>query len=82
MNLARQYAEALYRAQGKDKEKIKHLIEALVRRGHLKLLPRIYAAYRTLDERRARIAAYRTLTPERARRRMLIELYKKLVSSQ
>ena len=50
----------------------------LKRRGHEKLLPRIYSEYKKLvlaEHRRAQAA---TITPEAEKTRILLELYRKL----
>lgn len=83
MTLARMYAEALSKAeQGKTmKETVQHLLIALKRRGHLKLLPRIVAEYEKLQERSARSKAYTKVTKEGEQTRMLLELYNKLITT-
>jgi len=74
------YAKALY-ALNPDKSHLVSLRNLLKRRGHEKLLPRIYSEYKKLvlaEHRRTQVA---TVTPEAERTRVLLELYKKLVAS-
>jgi hypothetical protein len=71
------YAKALYATNPGMKE-LSNLRAALKRRGHEKLLPRIYSEYKKLllaDQRRARAAE---VTPEAERTRVLLELYRAL----
>ena len=60
---------------------VQNLRELLKRRGHEKLLPRIYSEYKklVLAEHRRKQAA--TVTPAAEKTRVLLELYKKLVAS-
>ena len=71
------YAKALYQAEGKP-GLLKNLRELLKRRGHEKLLPRIYSEYKklVLAEHRRKQAA--TVTPAAEKTRILLELYRKL----
>lgn len=74
------YAKALY-SLNPDKSDLAALRNLLKRRGHEKLLPRIFAEYKKLalgEERRAQAAK---ITPEAERTRVLLELYRKLASS-
>ncbi len=86
MTLADSYAKALHELVGKNPAKqgeyLKGLIAALKRRGHEKLLPRILKAYELQDVRHARAAAHAQVTPEKERNRVLLELYRRLVTSQ
>lgn len=71
------YAKAVY-ALSPTKSHLSRLRTVLKRRGHEKLLPRIFLEYKKLvlaDERRTRAAV---VTPEAERTRMLLELYRKL----
>jgi hypothetical protein len=71
------YAKALYATNPGSKE-LSNLRSALRRRGHEKLLPRIFSEYKKLllgDERRDRAAK---VTPEAERTRVLLELYRTL----
>ncbi len=85
MTLADSYAKALralvIENPSKQKEYIKGLEEALKRRGHEKLLPRILKSYELLELQGQRRTAYAEVTPEKERNRILLELYHKLVSS-
>ncbi len=77
--IAADYAKALYDL-GSTAD-IKKVREALVRRGHSKLLPRIYAEYKKLslcDERRT---LREKSNPNKERTRILLELYKKLIAT-
>ncbi len=81
MNLATQYAVAVYQSSAPDAKKVEGLRQALKRRGHEKLLPRILAEYEKLAERERRSKQYRTITPAQEQTRILLELYQKLVQS-
>jgi len=80
MTLAAQYAKALYESEASE-ARLKNLRKVLVRRGHEKLLPRIFTEYERLVEKEERLAEYKKVTPEKERTRILLELYKKLVHS-
>ncbi len=72
------YAKALY-SLNPDKSHLVKLRTLLKRRGHEKLLPKIFAEYQKLalaEKRRERAAA---ITPEAERTRVLLELYRKLI---
>ncbi len=72
------YAKALY-SLNPDKSDLAALRNLLKRRGHEKLLPRIFMEYKKLvlaEERRERSAQ---ITPEAERTRVLLELYRKLI---
>ncbi len=79
------YARALYDAVHEHSEKsgdyIKNLREALKRRGHEQLLPRILTAYEALELRDERNKTHQTITPEAERTRTLLELYRKLITT-
>jgi hypothetical protein len=81
MTLAAQYAKALFESEAPDKERLKNLRESLARRGHEKLLPKIFAEYERLQERERRLGEYKKITPEKEQTRILLELYKRLVAS-
>ncbi len=71
------YAKALY-ATNPGKTELTNLQATLKRRGHQKLLPRIFSEYKKLllaDTRRARAAE---VTPEAEQTRILLELYRTL----
>lgn len=72
------YAKALYASNPGVKE-LANLRAMLKRRGHEKLLPRIFSEFKKLllaKERRQRAAE---ITPEAERTRILLELYRKLI---
>ncbi len=71
------YAKALYAIEP-DKTHLANLREVLKRRGHEKLLPRIFSEYKKLllAEERKKSAA--KVTPEAERTRILLELYRTL----
>jgi hypothetical protein len=81
MNLATQYAKALYESKAPDGARIKNLRATLARRGHDKLLPKIYTEYGYLVERDRRLGEYKKITPEKEQTRILLELYQKLIHS-
>jgi hypothetical protein len=85
MTLSADYARALhelvFREPAKGSEFIKNLREALKRRGHEKLLPRIFLDYQALEVREARSARHKEVTPEQERTRVLLELYRKLITT-
>ena len=78
MELATQYAKALFEA---EKPTVTKLREALLRRGHLKLLPRIFSEYQKLLLAKDRREARSKVTPAQERTRILLELYQKLIHS-
>jgi hypothetical protein len=77
MQLAAQYAKALFESQ---KPTITGLRAALKKRGHEKLLPRIYSEYAKLQLQKERRAKATEVTPEQERTRILLELYRKLTA--
>jgi hypothetical protein len=85
MTLSQSYARALYEASsssGKSAhELMKNMHEALKRRGHEKLLPRIISDYEKLAMSKERLEEYRRVTPEAEQTRVLLELYRKLTAS-
>ncbi len=82
MTLAGSYARALFELVSKDSTKgseyIKGLRAALERRGHQKLLPKIFSEYQLLAVKEERSKVHNTITPEQTRTRILLELYRKL----
>ena len=78
MELSAQYAKALAQV---EKPSMASLRAALERRGHLKLLPRIYAEYEKLQLLNERRKKQQEPTAEQERTRILLELYKKLVAT-
>ena len=83
--IAEDYAKAVHALVAahpeKQKDYLGQLFEALKRRGHIKLLPRILKAYELLELRNIRTTEHKKVTPEKEQNRVLLELYKKLVSS-
>jgi len=77
MELATQYARALYTLKTPDLNRVR---EALARRGHLKLLPRIWSELQKLQLHDERARRYNSVTPEQERTRVLLELYRKLIA--
>jgi len=84
MTLAGSYARALYDAVAKDSgpgaEYLKSLREALARRGHQKLFPKIFSEYRLLALKEERSKVHSVVTPQQEQTRVLLELYRKLTS--
>jgi len=85
MTLADSYAKALHalvtKTPAKQSEYLKGLVDALKRRGHEKLLPRILKAYELLEVRQGRATEHAKVTPEKERNRVLLELYHKLLNN-
>jgi hypothetical protein len=83
MNTAQHYARALHALVRDNPRKghtyLKNLVASLERRGHGKLLPRIFAAYQTLELKAKRRALHTTVTPQKERTRILLELYRTLI---
>ena len=79
------YAKALREASVKDTANAKTLLTnlraALERRGHQKLLPAILTEYEKLELAEERSKSRAEITPESERNRTLLELYRRLVSS-
>lgn len=80
------YAKALREASKSDGASAKKLLTnlrgALESRGHQKLLPAILTEYQKLELAEERSKALATITPESERNRILLELYRKLISTQ
>ena len=79
------YAKALREVAAKNpdtKQTFVHLRTALERRGHVKLLPAIISEYEKLELAEARSKARGTVTTESERTRVLLELYRHLVSTK
>lgn len=89
MNTAKQYARALFAliqdppAGGPKDGKIflRNLNAVLLKRGHQKLLPRIFIEYKKLHEGRERSEVQKTVTKEQERTRVLLELYRTLTKT-
>lgn len=85
MNTAAHYARALF-ALIEEKPKraaayLTNLDAVLKKRGHEKLLPKIFNEYQKLQLAQERIEKHKTLTPEQDRTRILLELYRKLTKT-
>jgi hypothetical protein len=84
MTIAEQYARGLHTLIEKNPKEaegyLKNLKQALERRGHRKLLPQVFAAYRMLELAEKRSQAHRRITPGQDRTRTLLQLYKKLIA--
>jgi hypothetical protein len=83
MTTAAAYAKAIYDL---DKTKFSkthftNLHKALESRGHSKLLPAILSEYEKLELAAERSKTRSTITPESERTRTLLELYRRLVST-
>ncbi len=83
MTSAEAYAKALYET---DKSKLSkkyftNLRQVLESRGHQKLLPAIVSEYEKLELAAKRSKTRSTVTPESERNRALLELYRRLISS-
>lgn len=76
--IATDYAKALYELQA-DASHLSKLKALLKRRGHEKLLPRIFSEYQKLVLQQKRLEAHKKITPEKERTRVLLELYRTLV---
>ncbi len=85
MTAADTYARALLSAvednPGRGGELLKNLRSLLARRGHEKLLPRIYQASVRLLRSKERSARYKEASPEQERTRALLELYRRLIKT-
>lgn len=77
---AADYAKALYQMQAKP-EHVAGLRQALERRGHRKLMPRILAEYEKLELKARRLKKQKEVLPAEERARVLLELYRKLVAT-
>lgn len=76
--IAHDYAKALFELQSPSVENLRKVLE---HRGHMKLLPKIFAEYQKLQLQKERIENYKKETPESRRSRVLVQLYKKLIST-
>ncbi len=85
MTPAAMYAKAMYSLVGGksdvSKPYLAHLRTVLARRGHQKLLPAIFTEYEKLELAAQRSKSRATITPESERTRILLELYRRLVST-
>lgn len=84
MTIATQYARALYdlaqESPAKAKQYLGNLRHVLARRGHSKLLPRIYAEYEHLSQKAARAARSSAREPGAERTAQLVDLYRRLIN--
>lgn len=84
MNLSESYARALFEVIEKDpkeaKKYINNLAESLKTRGHMKLLPQILSSFENLELKKERSASQKKVTPTQEQTRVLLELYRKLIS--
>ncbi len=85
MDIAKQYARGIYEAQAgranASKAFFERVQDALTERGHAKLLPRVASEYEKLLLRERRREADERVTPEGERVRVLVQLYRKLISA-
>ena len=77
MNTAAQYAKAMYNINSKS-DLLPKLRDVLERRGHQKLLSRIFAEYQKLSLAEERSESRKKITPAEEQTRILLELYQKL----
>ena len=85
--IAADYAKALHELGTSDVPGtsgvplLRNLRGVLKRRGHEKLLPRIFSEYKKLLLQKERLTMHKQTTPEQGQTRILLELYKRLVAS-
>ncbi|KKW35851.1 hypothetical protein A2852_02590 [Candidatus Adlerbacteria bacterium RIFCSPHIGHO2_01_FULL_54_23] len=77
--MERDYAQGLFELDP-GKSDLPKIRAVLKRRGHEKLLPRIFSEYQKLVLRKERSAMYKKVTPEKEQNRILLELYRKLTN--
>ena len=84
MTIAAQYATGLRELVEKHPERgreyLTNLRAVLQRRGHEKLLSRIFSEYEKLELYDARRVQHARVTPEMRRTRALLELYRKFIA--
>ena len=73
---AQEYAKILFSMDKPPKPA--GLKAALARRGHTSLAPRVIAEYKKLQLQQKRIVVHKKVTPETERKRVLLQLYRKL----
>lgn len=82
---ASHYARALFelieKSPRKGAEYLHNLDGVLKKRGHQKLLPRIFSEFQKIQTAQERSAKYQETTPEQERTRVLLELYRKLTKT-
>lgn len=87
MNIAATYARALFDliedSSGSKKAAtyLHNLDGVLKRRGHQRLLPKIFSEYQRLELSKQRSAKQQEVTPDQERTRILLELYRKLTQT-
>jgi F0F1-type ATP synthase delta subunit len=85
MTTAEAYAKALFAKMsedpGRSKEYLANLKKSVAARGYERLLPSILNEYQKLELREKRSSNRAKITPESERTRILLELYRKLVST-
>ena len=83
MTIEAQYARALYLLVSQNPERSGEYLAGmramLEKKGHQKLMPRIFGAYRSHIEKNERTTTYAQISPERERTRVLLELYRTLI---
>ncbi|HVY72450.1 MAG TPA: hypothetical protein VG984_00125, partial [Candidatus Paceibacterota bacterium] len=83
MNTARDYARALFALIEKKPKSasvyLTNLDQVLKRRGHQKLLPRVFSEYQKLQLAKERTDSYKNPNKEQEQTRILLELYRKLI---
>lgn len=84
MNNTAHYARALDELVTKnpdlERKYLRNFFEVLGRKGHTKLLPRIFSEYERMQLKKRRSEAYAHITPEQEQTRVLVELYRTLLS--
>lgn len=85
MNTAAYYARALFALIEEKPKKaaayLGNLDMVLKKRGHQKLLPKIFNEYQKLQLMQERVHKQNAVTPEQERTRILLELYRKLTKT-
>ncbi len=85
MTTSATYAQALYEltenAPRKGTKYLKNLRGVLTRRGHEKLFPKIFSDYQKLMLKEKRAKAHIKTTPTLERTRLLLELYRRLITT-
>ena len=86
MTIATSYARALHSLVSEDSSKgpeyLQQLRSSLTKRGHIKLLPKIFSEYQKLTIQQERSAQHNNVSPEKERVRVLLGLYKKLIETK
>lgn len=80
-DIAAKYAQAIHEAhKNGGRGLVTRAREALLARGHGKLIPRIAKELEKLELKEARREMHERVTPESERMRVLIQLYRKLTN--